>query len=347
MQTMGDSIYSILICMMLDASISVHFERSNTFTLRVLTINVWGFKAWAEEKQVRMSAIADFINKTEYDVVLIQEAWYNKDYQILKDTLPYSSFYGALGSLLCPPSRNNQSFYTQLLPLDCHGLMILSNHKILNMENIFFKDRIPKLRESFVMRGALDVTLNVSKVVAGETKTLKVSAINTHLATWYSDSEELWTSVREKQADDVLTLIAAQMKHSDLVILAGDLNSTPKSSVYKKFISAGLTDTLVDLKSESANTAPKYVTYGHDNNTWTGPGSGEFKSQDRLDYILFTHGNGIEAKASVNRTVDAKTGLDGEMFSLSDHMPVEANIRITFNMVIRNNDKSKFFLAET
>ena len=59
-----------------------------------------------------------------------------------------------------------------------------------------------------------------------------------------------WSSVREKQADDVLALVAAHKEKSDLVVVAGDLNATPNSAVYKKFISAGLVDTLVSLKGK-------------------------------------------------------------------------------------------------
>ena len=35
------------------------------------------------------------------------------------------------------------------------------------------------------------------KVVRGEVKEVKVGVVNTHLATWYSETEEKWSQVRE------------------------------------------------------------------------------------------------------------------------------------------------------
>ena len=149
--------------------------------LRIISMNIWGFNVWAEEKETRMPAIAAFLRQSRYDVVIIQEAWYHADFQVLKDTFKYSSFYGSPGSILCPSIRNDQSFYLQLLPIDCHGMMILSQHKILSTEHIFFKYRIPEARELFARRGALAVTIEGRR---GSQK--KISLISTHLATWYS-----------------------------------------------------------------------------------------------------------------------------------------------------------------
>ena len=38
--------------------------------------------------------------------------------------------------------------------------------------------------------------MKVSKVVMGEVKEVEVGVVNTHLATWYSDTEERWSQVR-------------------------------------------------------------------------------------------------------------------------------------------------------
>eukprot|EP00092_Neocalanus_flemingeri_P054964 GFUD01064824.1.p1 GENE.GFUD01064824.1~~GFUD01064824.1.p1 ORF type:complete len:393 (+),score=81.19 GFUD01064824.1:76-1254(+) len=311
--------------------VPVQFENSDVFTLRTLTMNVWGLKVWAEEKGKRIPEIVSFLKKSNQDIVFIQEAWYHADFQVLKDTFPYSTFYGTPGSILCPSISNDQSFYLQVLPFDCHGLMILSKHKILSTEYVFFKDRIPKAREFFGRRGAIAATMEVTKAVDGVTKTLKVSAINTHLATWYSSSEGTWTSIREKQADEVLALIAVQKEKSDLVVVAGDLNATPESAVLNKFIDTGLVDTLVDLEGAGADDS-KYVTYGHADNTWTGPG-GMDEHPDRIDYMMYTHGNIISVGTAAYGTVDAKAEIDNKLTSLSDHMWAQANLIITFCLV--------------
>ena len=36
----------------------------------------------------------------------------------------------------------------------------------------------------------------MSKVVMGEVKEVEVGVVNTHLATWYSDTEEKWSQVK-------------------------------------------------------------------------------------------------------------------------------------------------------
>ena len=38
--------------------------------------------------------------------------------------------------------------------------------------------------------------MKVSKVVMGEVKEVEVGVVNTHLATWYSDTEARWSQVR-------------------------------------------------------------------------------------------------------------------------------------------------------
>ena len=288
-------------------------------------MNAWGFNFWAEDKQIRMPAIVAFLKQSNHDIVFIQEVWYHSDFQKLLDTFPYSTFYGSPGSLLCPAVSNDKSFYLQLLPIDCHGMMILSKHKILDRDHIFFQDRVPQWRETFGRRGAFAATMEVEKSVAGVNKSVKISAVNTHLATWYSETEELWSSVRESQAEEVLAMVADHKDKSDIVVVAGDLNSTPGSPVHKKFISAGMTDSLVNLKGDKSSD-PEFATWGHADNTWTAA-----EHPDRIDYILYITNNNnskVMAKTSAYRTVSAKTEKEGERISLSDHMWIEAFIKI-------------------
>ena len=56
-------------------------QSSGTFTLRVLNINVWGLKFESETVAVRMEAIKTLLKNSLYDLVLVQEAWYNEDYR--------------------------------------------------------------------------------------------------------------------------------------------------------------------------------------------------------------------------------------------------------------------------
>ena len=85
---------------------------------------------------------------------------------------------------------------------------------------MLFAERIPwfhsidSVKELAAQRGAFSATLKVdssilahkivamkklpvkvSKVVMGEVKEVEVGVVNTHLATWYSDTEAKWSQV--------------------------------------------------------------------------------------------------------------------------------------------------------
>jgi len=293
----------------------------NSFTLRVLLMNIWGLKRMAKERKTRIPEIANFLKKSKHDIVFIQEAWYYSDYKQLRDTFPYSTFFGSPGSFFCPPTNNSQSFLNRIAePLGCNGLTILSKHKILEIDHVFFTDRMAKIEEKAVKRGAFAATMKVQKNVWGVLKTIKVSAINTHLTSWHDAPEEKWSSLREKQADDVIRMVASHKTKSDIVIVAGDLNSRPGSPVYNKFISAGLKDSLIDLEGDKSRDA-KYATYGHPDNTWSGT-----DDPMRIDFIMYSFNNSkVAARTSAYKTIIAETK---KKKSMSDHQWVEAFINI-------------------
>ena len=70
--------------------------REGFFDLKILNMNVWGLKT-AEQKNARLPAIANMLRKSDYDAVLVQEAWYNVDYHLLAATFPYVTNYGTPG----------------------------------------------------------------------------------------------------------------------------------------------------------------------------------------------------------------------------------------------------------
>ena len=72
-------------------------SRAGSFDLKILNLNVWGLKL-ADLKNERMPAIAKMLENSDYDVVLVQEAWYNVDYHLLAATFPHVTNYGTPGS---------------------------------------------------------------------------------------------------------------------------------------------------------------------------------------------------------------------------------------------------------
>ena len=127
--------------------------------------------------------------------------------------------------------------------------------------------------------------------------------------------------MRGAQADQVLELADVVAKKVDLVVVGGDLNSSPASTVYSKFLGEGLTDTQIELKKLEDS---RFHTWGHEKNTWTSDEEGY-----RIDYLLYkpTGDRISNVRTSMFRIVDAKV----QGMSLSDHMGVESNLRITFN----------------
>jgi len=300
-------------------------ESSEVFTLRLLDLNVFGVKFESETVAVRMEAIKSLLEKSLYDLVLIQEAWYNEDYRILASAFPHATKYGTPGSTLCPPVTRDQAYKLQLFPGDCTGLMLLSRWPITSEEMMVFAKRIPWFHsndsapEIVIQRGAIDATIKVSKVVLGEVKEVEVGVVNTHLATWYSETEAKWSQVREAQAEQVLDLSRTVAKKVDLLIVGGDLNSSPASKVYSKFLGEGLTEIELGKSRE-----PRFHTWGHEKNTWTSDEDGY-----RIDYLFYKpQGNRLSnVRTSMFSILDAKTE---EGMSLSDHMGVETNLEITF-----------------
>ena len=125
--------------------------------------------------------------------------------------------------------------------------------------------------------------------------------------------------MREAQAEQVLDFARTLSKKVDLLIVGGDLNSSPASKVYSKFLGEGLTEIELGKSRE-----PRFHTWGHEKNTWTSDEDGY-----RIDYLFYKpQGNRLSnVRTSMFAILDAKTE---EGMSLSDHMGVEMNLEITF-----------------
>ena len=80
-----------------------NLPRSNEFTLKLLAINIWGFK-WpmSEDKDLRVSKIVEFLRSSDYDIVFMQEAWMFSDFEKIKSIYPYSTMFGSPNSVFCP-----------------------------------------------------------------------------------------------------------------------------------------------------------------------------------------------------------------------------------------------------
>ena len=84
-------------------TLSRNLPRSNDFTLKLLSINIWGFM-WpmSEDRDLRVAKITEFLKSSDYDIVFMQEAWMYGDFQKIKSIFPYSTYFGSPNSVFCP-----------------------------------------------------------------------------------------------------------------------------------------------------------------------------------------------------------------------------------------------------
>lgn len=289
-------------------------------------MNVWGIRYYSDMKSERMRGIARFLRRSDYDIIFIQELWTPEDYKMLRSSYRYGSQHGSPGSLTCPLMDAEELHFLHISPLDCNGLTILSKHKILDTEWVFYEDKVPALMETLVRKGAMAVRMEIKR--RGRSK-LRLTAVNSHFSGWFSEQEQTYSYIRESQARSLLDFVMRLQSSSDLVIMAADLNSTPRSPAYS-LLSSHLTDTLPMIIGDHQSWSPEHDTWGHVNNTWSGPSHPEsYRQRCRIDYIMYKARTGLKVKVSSYRTLGEDINIKHHRVSLSDHMWTEATLTIS------------------
>ena len=176
-------------------------------TFRVLNINMWGLPT-SPNNQERFTALAEILTDSTYDVVLLQEVWLRDEYDIIKDALPYVSpfnmvFPDNIGkNLLC------SIFGAARIPLECSGLVILSQHPI---EQLWF--------EPYSARGMLIYDGNFAALkglgvarISWNGMTIDVST--SHFTSYtFNEKENLWTrTIQARETIEFLRNSAADIK---------------------------------------------------------------------------------------------------------------------------------------
>ena len=74
------------------------------------------------------------------------------------------------------------------------------------------------------------------------------------------------TSIREKQAAQVLQFASnyASSYSTDMIIIAGDYNSSPNTPVYNMMTADGYVDSVVDRLGAGATADMTYATWGRE-----------------------------------------------------------------------------------
>ena len=293
-------------------------------------MNVWGIRYSADRRSERMKGIAKFLRESDYDIVFIQELWSFYDYKLLMSSYryDYGTSHGTPGSMTCPSMDSSDHSYIRsyVSPLDCNGLTILSRFPITDTEFLFFSQQAPRVPENLVRKGAVSVRLKVRQPGGAN---LDLTAINSHFSGWFAATEKTYSHIRLSQARELRRFAAIQQNKADVVILAADLNSSPESPAYNE-LAGSLKDVLVEYSGSRWSGLQEFNTWGHSNNTWSGPDNPTaFKQRCRIDYIMYRARPGVRLRVESYRTVDEKLRLPGgRLCSLSDHMWTEAQLNI-------------------
>ena len=56
-----------------------------SLSIKLFTLNVWGLKFVSKNRKERFKAIAEFLNRSDYDVVFMQELWLDEDFNEMND----------------------------------------------------------------------------------------------------------------------------------------------------------------------------------------------------------------------------------------------------------------------
>ena len=80
----------------------------STGRVKILVLNVWGLQHLADDKSARVAALAEHLRQSDYDIVLLQELWYNTDFQTIKVGTPWEQHdgQGYLGKIPVCATKN-------------------------------------------------------------------------------------------------------------------------------------------------------------------------------------------------------------------------------------------------
>ncbi|KAL6307676.1 Endonuclease/exonuclease/phosphatase [Sparassis latifolia] len=306
--------------------------------LRVFTFNCWGLKYVSKNRAERISAIADALVASDYDLITLQEVWVFADYELIRAAvskrLPYSKFFysGAFGA----------------------GLAILSRFPIIATTIHSYTlngSPIDVIQGDWFVGKAAGSAL-IAHPILGQ-----VQVFDTHLYAPGGDSGPIHQQAhRYVNAWEFAKLTRQAADVGRYVIAAGDFNSIP-SSVPMAIIRehAGLTDAWVATHPNApvqtlAGPSPA-LTSPHDAirlygvtadsplNTYSAgkhlePVARKYQGK-RLDYIFYRQpsisppsGRNPILKCVDTNVVFTQT-IPRANFSFSDHFGVEATFEIS------------------
>ncbi|KAH6917060.1 inositol phosphorylsphingolipid-phospholipase C [Coprinopsis sp. MPI-PUGE-AT-0042] len=299
--------------------------------IKTLSLNCWGLKYIAKNRDERIEAISQALSNTDRDIIALQEIWVYSDYEKVRDSvskrLTYAKFFysGALGAGLAIFSRF-PIVSTSVTPYSLNGVPI----------DVAAGDW-------FVGKAAASAV--ILHPVLGQ-----VQIFNTHLfAKGGEDGPEFLRAHRLVGSWEFAKLARAAAEQGRYVIALGDFNSIPPTLPMTIILDhASLTDSWAQL-NPGAETGPQPttalesierhgITADSPHNSWSAGKAYSHGWGKRLDYCLYRqplrpapHPSSPDT-ISVLRAAECKVvftdNVPGRPFSYSDHFGLETTLRI-------------------
>jgi endonuclease/exonuclease/phosphatase family metal-dependent hydrolase len=185
-------------------------ERGTPASLKVTTFNVWGLPTWLNGASPdRYSKISHDLAQLGSDVVLLQEVWTRRSFDVLSEQAK-----GAARTWWTADARRKGGLLGQ------NGLLTLSRYPIQGAW--FRRFSASRLPDSLANKGALKVALEIRP---GQ----RVTLWNVHLQDGASGR------VRSRQIAELVNWIEQAEDGQIADIVGGDFNFTPESSEFRRF----------------------------------------------------------------------------------------------------------------
>jgi len=278
-------------------------------SIKVLSLNTWGMPATfgSYDKELRMTAIGDFINKTEHDVYLLEELWMRPDHNNIRSRIPADWFMTTVGDM------SNGLCDGKIAPDGCSGLAIVSKFPFI--ERSFHRYTV----EGRIIDGEFLASKGVGKVRIEPFPGHIVDIFVTHTCASDDNSE-----YRQKQVKELVAIV--KESQADFVILGGDFNSDPvvnKNETTLKDITDIMVSSISEIFLKLENwLIPTKATYGNPENTYS-----YTYSPVHYDYIFHRANHGNMMWTSIFDIPLFKTKKDANHeVSFSDHEAVTAKL---------------------
>lgn len=281
----------LIISILHTSSFSQNKEKEPKTRLKILTWNIYMLPKWIgfTKKVSRAEEIGEILKKSDYDVIILQEAFMQQSRNIIRKKL--KSIYPYI---IDPPRINKLSLKAN------SGVWILSRLKLKQIRTTRFR----------FCKGFADCMANKgATLVEGEKNGKKFHLIGTHL-----QAEDKYKYTRTKQLKQIYQeLIQPFAKKHVPMFISGDFNVEKSDTLSYK-------DMLQTLNAEDGNPE------GEMQSTWRGMYNEAEKGNKKsiLDYILIKR-NGKKVK-NVKRTVRLFRSKN-KNYNLSDHAAVEMEIQ--------------------